>query len=424
MINFLVAILIASIFIFDWLFFVMGVGGRAMTWVPEIIAIFIALSIPFKTATSKNINLPLKYVFLFCVYLAHILIGFLLNDITGWTMLAGLRIYTKFIPIFLIPLIFPFSDRAFKNIVLWIFALSMLQLPVVVWQRFVQYATSLSGDPMGGTLGVSTSGILAIYLIVIISFLISFYFKEQISFPAFLASLIAAFIPITLNETKISFILLPISFLIPAVYIKGKTDVIIRLLTVFMLLLVTFVVFKGVYDYWAAKRWGYGIEGFISQPKIFKQYNKNRLDPMKNAVIHAMADSRFAFFGHGAGNVSEGFTKKLSGKYVKEGEFYNVSVTFAQLMWETGILGTFFFFLFPIFVFWDAVKLCKQDGWPGAFSLGMIGFATFFTLSMFYTFTINANVLIFIFFLAAGQLVSQYARTDEIRFDTRQADVL
>ena len=157
-----------------------------MTWVPEFVALFIALSLPLKLAIDKQTNIPFKYGMLVVVYLLNIVIGFVLNDISGWTMLAGLRIYTKFLPIFLVPILYPLSEKAFNNILLWVYALTIVQFPVTLWQRFFQFAEIRSGDPIGGTLGISTSGVLSVYLIAMISFLIAFYFKNQISFPFFL----------------------------------------------------------------------------------------------------------------------------------------------------------------------------------------------------------------------------------------------
>ena len=238
-----------------------------MTWIPEFIAILLAILIPFKTATNKQFHLPFKYSFLLILYLAHIAVGLFVNQVAWWTVLAGLRIYTKFIPIFLVPIIFPLSERAFKKFLLFVIALTSMQMPVVLWQRFVLYATSLSGDRMGGTLGFHTSGILSIYLIIMISFFIAFYFKEEISLTIFLLLVGAAFIPITLNETKISFVLLPIAFLFPALFIRGKRNAIFRVMLVMGLLVISFLVFKGIYDYFAKKRFGYGIAGFVTKRK-------------------------------------------------------------------------------------------------------------------------------------------------------------
>ena len=134
MLNYLLYLLILSIFLLDWLFFRYGIGIRQLTWLPEFISIIIAVSIPFRTAVTKQIHFPIKYGFLLLLYLSHIFIGFLLNDISGWTILSGLRIYTKFVPIFLLPIIFPFSKQDARKLIIILFVLSMIQFPVVLWQ--------------------------------------------------------------------------------------------------------------------------------------------------------------------------------------------------------------------------------------------------------------------------------------------------
>ena len=181
----------------------------------------------------------------------------------------------------------------------------------------------------------------------------------------------------------------------------------------FMLVL-SFFILMGIYNHFAQKRWGYGIAGFITDRNMAQKTKDARLDPIKYAFTHAVTeDIRFAFFGRGAGNASKGFTRKLEGKYLKKALLYGSGMTFTKLMWEIGIMGTILFLLFPFFLFMDAARLCRQDGLPGAFALGMLSFTILFTLSLFYTFTIDSNVLIYMFFLSAGQLVSQSAQKDE-----------
>lgn len=406
MINLLLTVFLASVFVLDWVAFVLGVGGRIMTWVPEFIALIVVASFPFKTAVEKQIHVPFKYVVVIFVYISHILMGFLVNDITAWTMLAGLRIYTKFLPIFLLPLIFPLSQKAFRNLLLWIYALTMLQLPVTLWQRFVEIGPVGSGDPVGGTLGVSTSGVLAIYLISIISFLIAFYFKDEISLPVFIFSAAAAFIPITINETKISSVLLPVAFIFPAFFIRGKREIVFRVFFVMVLLVASLVVFKAAYDYFQSPMGRPGIIEFWTDETRREKYNERRIQPIIDAfTVAPKGDMKFAIFGRGAGNVSEGFTKILSGKYLNERYWYDVGMTLPKLLWEVGFLGTFLFYMLPMFVFFEAVTLCKKPGVQGAFALGMLSYTVFFVGSTAYTFTIDSNVLIFLYFFAAGQLV-------------------
>ena len=411
---YLLYILISGLFVLDWLFFRYGIGVRPLTWIPEFISIIVAVSIPFKTAITKQIKLPFKYSLLLTIYLAHLIIGIWLNDVNGWVILAGLRIYTKFLPIFLLPIIFSFTEHDFKKLILFVFVLAMVQFPVVLWQRFVKYSASLSGDPMGGTLGYSTSGVLAIFLLVVISFLIAFYFKEKISLPVFLLSLTAAFIPITLNETKISFVLLPIAFIFPALFIKAKRESIFRTLLVMIIFFSSVFVLKNIYDYFQQKRWGYGIETFVAMPGRLDEYSRTRLNPIKYSFTKALNGPIFMFFGHGVGNVSQGFTRKLNGKYVEQAYYYGVyRVSFTLMMWEIGIIGTILFFSFPLLIFLDALGLCKEEGLTGAFALGMLSFVIFFVLSTFYTTTLDTNVLMYLFFLSGGYIASQHHINDK-----------
>jgi hypothetical protein len=419
MIKLFLYLLISGLFILDWLFLTYGIGIRQMTWIPEFISIIIAVLIPFRTAVTKEAHMPVKYMFLLIIYIAHIAIGFLLNDVTGWTMLSGVRIYAKFIPIFLVGLIFPLTAQEFKKLVLFVFVLAMIQFPVVLWQRFIAFATSISGDPMGGTVGHSSSGVLSIFLLIIISFLVAFYVKEQISLPVFILALVAAFIPTTLNETKITFILLPISFIFPAIFIKAKRKTIFRVMLVMFIFLGSFFVLKGIYDHFQSQRWGYGIQTFVTMPGRLEGYSRNRLDPIKHSFTNAAKDPRFLFFGRGAGNVSEGFTPRLSGKYVREGKYFGVGgVSFPKMIWEIGIIGTILLFLFPFFIFLDAAGLSKKEDFLGAFSLGMVSFPVFFSLSILYTNTMDSNLLIYLFFLSAGHIARQrqfYAVEEEMQ---------
>ncbi|MCF8075704.1 MAG: hypothetical protein K9K63_00895 [Desulfotignum sp.] len=377
-----------------------------MTWIPEFIVLIFAVSFPIKTAIEKQTHVPYKYVLLIFVYVAHILMGFLLNEISSWTMLAGFRIYTKFLPIFLLPLIYPLSQKAFRNLLLWIYALTMIQLPVVLWQRFFLVGFVGSGDPVGGTLGVTAHGILAIYLISVISFFIAFYFREEISLPVFLASAAVAFIPITMNSTKISSVMLPIAFIFPAFFIRGKRNVIIKVLFSILLMIFALIVYRTVFNYFQKPLGRPGIVEFWTNEARLREYNRERIIPLTSAfTVAPREDMRFAIFGRGAGNVSEGFTKILSGKYLNELYYYKVVMTLPKLIWEVGFLGAFLFYMFPILVFFDAVKLCRESGIPGSFALGTLSFTVFFVGSTAYTFTIDSNVLIFLYFFVAGLLV-------------------
>ncbi len=406
MITLLLYAMIVSIFLLDFLLFRYGIGMRLLTWIPEMVSIIIAVLIPFKTAASKQVEVPIKYVLLLVLYLFHLGVGFVLNEVSGWTILSGLRIYTKFIPVFFIPLLFLSSSKDFKRLLLFLLFLSVLQFPVVLYQRFVEFGAVLSaGDPVGGTLGTHTSGVLSIFLLIVMSFLIAYYFKEELPFSFFILLFIVIFLPTTMNETKVTFLLLPITIIFPALFIKAKAKSIIRVFGVGFLLFLSFFALLEIYNTFQSRKWGYGIETFVAKPGRVEEYSSRRLDPIQYAISNATKDIRFFFFGRGAGNVSKGFTQRLDGKYVDEGRLYSAKISsFTKMMWEIGVLGVLLILFFPIFVFQDASKLCKQEGQIGAFSLGMLSCCTFFFLSFFYTGTFEQNVFVYLFFLTSGYI--------------------
>ena len=379
-----------------------------MTWIPDIVSVIIAVSIPFKTSISKEPVLPLKYFLLIVIYIAHLIIGFLLNDISGWTILSGLRIYGKFLPILLLPLIFSLNEKEFRRFATFVLICAMLQLPVVLFQRFVAYATAPGGDRMGGTLGHSASGILAVFLMIVISYLIAYYYKERLSLIFFIPALICAFLPVTMNETKISFVLLPFAFLFPALFVKARIENLIRIFWVMVLLVVAFISLFFIYNYFISKIWGFGIDRWIQTPRQLESYSVRRTFPFEETYKRLSKDARYVTFGVGAGNVSEGFTPRLNGKYVNEGIYYRLYLaSITSMIWEIGLVGTILFLLFPFFIFIDAVRLCKREDYTGAFALGMISFSAFFVISSFYTNSFKQNLFVYLFFFAGGFVIRQ-----------------
>ena len=418
MTKWLIYIFIFSIFVFEFLFHRYGIGIRPLTWIPEIVSVIVVCMIPFKTAVDKSVNIPIKYSLLIVLYLSHLLLGFIFNEIPPGAILAGLRTYTKFIPIFLMPIVFSLTEESFKKIVKFIYFLAMIQFPVVLYQRFVEYKLDLSGDKMGGTLGAQASGVLSIFMLMVLSFLIAFYFKDLISFRLFIFSFAASFLPTTMNETKITFILLPISLIFPAIFLRDKIQSIIRISLAAILLTTSFFVLKEVYNYFQIPRWGYGIETFVAMPGRLEGYSERRIDPIIYAIDNAKKDIRFSLFGHGAGNVSEGFTPFLNGKYVQEGIYYDSkSTSFTTMIWEIGFLGILIFLLFPLFVFLDFANFSKDKSFFGAFSLGMLSFTVLFVLSFFYTDTMIKNLFMYLFFFSAGYVA--YRRNQENYSDTK-----
>ncbi len=156
-------------------------------------------------------NTRRRYVFAFVFLLLISLINYLNNDSASLTQyLSGLRELANFVCFFVIfhavfcseyKIVF---EKNFKRFVL-IFLFS--QIPVSIYQYLSHGSTA--GDWVGGTLGTGGSGVLTIALLLMIVYFIyqtNDVKKQLLSLLAFSPFLIPTF----LNETKITFLLVPL----------------------------------------------------------------------------------------------------------------------------------------------------------------------------------------------------------------------
>lgn len=412
MITILLYILFLSIFILDWLYFVLGVGNRYMTWIPEFISLVLFLYIPFNIAfQKKRIYLHNKYIIILIVFILHIALGFAINNVPSGAVFFGMRTYFKAIPLFLLPAVYKFDDPDIIKLSFFILMLAFIQLPVVIWQRFITYAAIQSGDPMGGTLGHGTSGVLSLFLLIVISFLVAYYLKEKIPFWFFMISSFIVFLPTTMNETKITFIVLPLSLLLPAIFLKSKRKQIVRIILILIIVCGMTVILKGVYNHFQEKKDPQGIMRYAHDKDYLEEYIKRRTDPLIIALEKATENIQVFVFGRGAGNVSVTFSTELTGRYAKDAVKYRVGeISITQLIWEIGVIGTLIFMIFVLMVFFDSIQLCKRNDLVGAFSLGMITFSIIFVGTFFYAAPLILNIFMYLFYLSAGYVVSYKMR--------------
>ena len=250
-------------------------------------------------------------------------------------------------------------------------------------------------------------GVLSVFLISTFSILVAFYLRKKISLKFFLTSSFCVFLPTTLNETKITFFLLPLSAIFPAILLKKQRKNIIRVGLVVIILLGSLATFKTIYDHFFIKRYGKDILTMVSRKGWLESYANRRVTPVLLSLENSTKNMEKFIFGLGAGNVAGSFTESMSGEHYKIAARYRVGeVGVTKLIWETGIVGTFVFFLFIIFIFFDSWKHSKREDLAGTLSLGMVSCTAFFLLSFFYTSTLEQNSLLYTFFFVAGYIAS------------------
>lgn len=417
--NILPYLLFLSIFSLDYLSFNLGIIPRYLTLIPELFSVWVLIMLLFLAATNKSVAIKTRYIIFFSIFFLHILIGILLNLVPPGTIIAGLRVYFKCIPFFLLPAVYNFSDKQIENQIKFLLILALFQFPVAIYQKLVESRGVLSGDAVRGTL--NTSSTLSIFLVCTIAILLAFFYKKKIRRLTFLAVLFLLFLPTTLNETKGTLILLPIALIVPSCFIPGIKTKIKKMLGVSAVFIVLISIFIPVYDHYMRPRWGHGIiDIYTTREKLENSllpstsshdiYRVGRIDSILFAFTMLSEDPFKLWFGVGIGNASDSFLKGFSGEYAKYA--YLIVGAMSNLLWEIGILGVILFLLFCYLAFNDARKICGGEDISGAVALGWTGVVAVLVVSLFYNNYIHRNVIVYLFWYLTGYVAAQRYRSD------------
>jgi hypothetical protein len=419
-VNALLYLLFLSFFTLEWIAFRYHAFGRVATWLPEILSLIAVASVIILVTVRKSFCLQPKYIAFFFLFLLIISGGIVINQVSPEVMLAGLRNYLKYMPFFFLPVVYKFSDEQLRKQLKFLLLLSLLQLPVTLYQKFIEFKQEFSGDPIGGTLGVNTSGVLSVYLICVISLTIAFYLKKRIKLLLSIFLILSLFIPTTLNETKITFFILPIAFLIPFIMEKSGYK---KKITMVFVLGIAMIIFVFIYDHFRSfdNKNESAILQFITKEDRFKNYLYSRADPHRarevsriDSIILAikyLSKDGNLLLGVGVGNASPSFSKDLSGEYYKKYQFaYPNNVYLSLILWEMGVVGIILYCLFFYLVVSDSIYLKNRNDLTGALSLGWIAVVILMIGSFIYFATFNENLFGYLFWYISGYIAGQRYR--------------
>lgn len=433
--NKIVYILFVSIFTLDYLSLEVHILSHYVTWVPEVLSVVVLMMIALKAAAEHSFDITARYVILFIIISIFISIGIIINSVAPGTIVVGLRVYLKYLPFFLLPVVHEFSCADFQKQIKVLLIFSMLQLPLVIYQRLFQFKGISSGDVVSGTL--NDSSILSIYLISGIAILLAFYMKNLIKTHLFILILLVLFLPTTLNETKGTLILLPFALLIPALLLPKKNQM-LKQMAPFSIFIILVVIFVLIYDVATpGGRMGSSVVDFMSSKDRVEHYlfggaaskdvgsiNSDTLQIRKDdrvgridsilLPLRILSDDPYRlFFGLGIGNVSDSFISQFSGEYSRYVELGSVRTVLSQLLWELGVGGVLLVLCFLCIVLIDAYHLRVDDDIYGAFALGWVSVIIMMVVSFPYKNLIVFNVLGYLFFYFSGCLA---ARRYRLRF--------
>jgi len=408
-------LLFLGILLLDWLSEKWFLIPTQLTWLPELLSIVVILYILLTFTKHKKFPLKAPYILVY-LFVGFTLFGIIINNVDAPVAIAGVRNHLKFLPFFLLPFYYDFSDDFMGKFTKFILFFSFLQCPVAILQRLL--FETRSGDVVGGTLGANTSGILSFFCSFMIILWTAHCFKYQPRFSRYIIGLILLFIPMTINETKISLFLIPVIFFsmfffIPEV--KKKARYLILLSFLFILIL---GIYKTVYNYYYGKTTSTTIESYLTDPqKILNyiHYNKyidssgrlNRIPQIIFSYQNISKDLGHLLFGVGPGNASDSFFSEADGQYYVRYKTLDIdSIFVANMLWEYGLLGTLMYLGMCIFIFYKVLSMRRLTGISGVQVSMFLGMNIVLLISAVYLNTTRVNIYMYLYWFLAGYLMN------------------
>ncbi|MEM1145300.1 MAG: hypothetical protein AAGI88_22195 [Pseudomonadota bacterium] len=397
---------------------VLGPLGKLFTFVPEVLAALLLASVMLELGRRKQLALSPKYMLLAILLLSHVLIGIALNTVPAGTVAGGMRLYFKFMPVFLAPCVVPYSEREIQNLLKFILFLCLLQAPVALLQRVFVFSQQETGDVVRGTFGVGS--ILSITLVSIIVALVGFYQRNRLSKKQLALLAPTLFLPTMINETKGTIVLLPIAMFGLAM-LNAKPGHAMKNLLLGSLLTLAFIgTFAAAYRVFFPGNLenDMGVLEFLFEGAAADAYYKDkgpgegktigRWDSVVFAYDILLADPTRLLAGLGIGNVSDPSTSSIiRGAYSEEFFEYGVDITtISYLIWEVGLIGVAITFMMIGAIFWDAKALSRQDTLVGALGLAWAAILTMMPAAMLYKDLIHHAQIGFLAALVSGIIVS------------------
>ena len=419
--NKFIYLLFGSVFFLDYLAIKLEIIDRSIALLPDVLSMVAALVI-IVLAGSRDSAIPKKYVILFLCLLAVILTGIASNATTAGSLIIGIRNYLKFLPFFFLPAVFAFSEKQLGLQLKLLLALVLLQGPLGLYQKFIQFGITSSGDYISGTL--SSGGQLPILLAGAIAILTAFYLRQRMTTARYGTFLALMALPIMLSESKASIGYIPLAFIVP-IFTNYRTGTNRRngkqTLGVLTLLAVVGLAFVVTYDYFAQfgreNRRGGLVEFFTSGTAETylnrgaigsRRINKTGYVDLVLLPLVELSDEPFKlFFGLGIGSVSGSALESLAADKVDTGDYSGrVGSSVSMFLWEIGVFGLLIYLTFFYMLYRDATKLSKGDGIVNRLALGWTGVIALATLALFFRNIFQDGAIAYTFWFYSGMVAA------------------
>jgi hypothetical protein len=398
----------------------LNIMPQVFNYTVDVFAVLIFIIILLRISFFTKIEIDRRYILLLTCYIVIIIVGIIANLVNVEPLLIGIRFHMKYLPFFILPMVYAVSAEGVRKQIRIILPLLLLQLPVVLLQRFLIFR-GFHADFITGTLGVSSH--LSMLLICAIAVVFAYYLKRRINLKSFLILALILFLPMTMNETKSTIILLPIALALPAYFLpriwassKIRNIFTVGVLTSFLIITFT-AVFQQTEGYGIIEEYqkelqgrGYlytGSEGKLGQKKI------GRIDTVFLALKDQSKDLGNLVFGLGTGNVifTGAKNKSFSGEYTAEKlRYHGERITLTHQFWELGLAGVFCYLGILFSIFKDSLLVSKMSNIYGVLALGWTANVPIVCVAVIYKNIIFLDALYILFWYFSGIIVVQAHR--------------
>lgn len=424
-----------------WLAFVVTYTVRLLIsneWVPsafkhitDLTAGLVFVALIAEIIRNRHFSVSPKYLVYSLSLLMLVLISAVANQQSVGSFILGIKTYFVYIPFFLLPFVVRFSDADLKPYLYFFLAVAIIQVPLALFQRFVQHADRMhNGDLINGTLGISS--FLSIYLMCVIGVLLALYLRKQLSGLALAGLAVFLFIPTTLNETKGTLVLIPLVFAAPAIanaIINKRLREMVPVLALAGIVGTIFIlVFNQIQqqvfdrDFSDIDLMAYSFQGkdIAAREKTDSgvigtlKVNEEREIGRGDAMLYAFKVQSRSFVsltvGLGLGNVTETNIGFLKGRFDSYQHLTPTYTVVSRIVWELGIMGVMMCLLILTMVFFDAFAVAKRKDLTGTLALGWLGVIAAMFMLMVYKDAIYATVLSYAFWFISGHICSKRVR--------------
>jgi len=424
-----------------------------VVYATDLIVALVGSVVVARLIASKRFGMiPARYWLTFLAFCYVAVSAILINDVSPDVIFAGVRTYFKYVPLFLLPFAYEYSETDLKRVLMLVLALALVQVPVTLHQRFFEFSAFSSGDSVVGTLAIPAAG--SVLSLTALTMMVAFFLAGRLSIQKAVPLCLLVFIPAMINETKIT----PIFMLISgaALVFLNRNRLSLRQIGLVLSLGVTMLAsFVLVYNQLYGDRTGGGYLSYMtSKERTLDNYNltgiqakkfevtrrRNELvaspyregidlpeDDTSEPKVGRLDSVRLPFqallpdegirllLGLGIGNVTSTFGNGGDYLYIKR-ELAGGETDVALLVWETGVLGLILVISLVVLFINDSLFLAKEESLVGAVAVGSFGIFSVWICCTFYKSLFNAmpQILALFMFLGGVLAAARVARTMSI----------